>query len=117
MEELVGDIIVPRRRFALRIGDRLPKPLRVLYYAVLFLTLIYMLFVVTKGLLDIIQRFGAFFFDKRNYYTFVFCIFGLAIGTFIVAQFFLGLDPIGAIIDFFNGIIQTIKDTIIEWVS
>ncbi len=117
MEEVLTDLVIPRRRFAFRIGDRLPLPLRIVYYAVLFLTMVYLIFIITKKLLDVTQKVGAFCFDKRNFYTFFFCLFGLAIGTFIVAQLFLGLDPIGEITNFFDMKIQSIKDFFISLLS
>lgn len=83
------------RRFAYRFGDRLPRPLRVIYYVVLTLTLIYWLYRLIALILGLIQRIGAFLFEKRNYYTLVLCLALCGIIVLLTAQFYFNLDPFG----------------------
>lgn len=83
------------RRLAYRIGDRLPKAIRIIYYILLAITLVYWLYRFIRMILDLIQKIGSFMFDKRNYYTFVICLLILCIGVLIASQFIFGLDPIG----------------------
>lgn len=87
-----------KRRFAYRIGDKLPKPFRVIYYLLLSLTLIYWLYRVITGVLEMIQRLGAFIFEKRNFYTFIVCLLILGVGVLLASQYVFGLDPFGKIV-------------------
>ena len=63
-------------------------------------------------ILELIRRFVHFISDKRNWWTFVCCVFILLIGTFVVAQFVLGLDPIGKFITSVNNMIENIRNII-----
>lgn len=63
-------------------------------------------------ILELIRRFVHFVSDKRNWWTFVCCVFILLIGTFIVAQFVLGLDPLGKFITSVNNMIDNIRNSI-----
>lgn len=89
------NIILAKKRFAYRLGDKLPKPIRVIYYIILTITLVYWLYRFIKLILDLIQKIGSFIFEKRNYYTFVVCLLILCVGVLIASQFIFGLDPIG----------------------
>lgn len=86
------------RRFAYRIGDKLPKLLKIMYYIVLFVTFIYILYRFFEWTLVTFQKIGEFFFRKQNYWAAVVSIIVVLIGTFLVSQFILGLDPVGHVI-------------------
>lgn len=87
------------RRFAYKLGDYLPKPLKVVYYIVLWATLLYVLFRIIEWTLIKIQVIGSFIFEKRNYWTAVWVLFILAVGSILIAQFWYGLDPFGNTIE------------------
>lgn len=97
--------------------SRLPRWLRVFLIIASIITLIYWIIFITYKILCAIRVFGAFIFDKRNYWTFLFCIFILALGTLLISQFVLNLNPIGKFVDFmleqYNYIKQTIAEKII----
>ena len=76
------------------------------------ITLVYWVIWLIIKILKAIQKVGAFIFEARNYWTFVGCIVVLLIGTLLVAQFLLGLDPIGKFIEFILDKFQWIRDTI-----
>lgn len=84
------------KAFAFRLGDRMPKWLRILYYIVLFGTLVYVLIWLIAKLLIGIQKLGYTLFSPSWYWPIITSLFILAVGTFIVAQVILGLDPWGA---------------------
>ena len=65
-------------------------------------------------LLDLLRRFLHFVSDKKNWWTFVCCVGILLIGTFIVAQFVLGLDPMGKFINSIKETIDNIRNSIGE---
>ena len=65
-------------------------------------------------ILELIRRFVHFVSDKRNWWTFVCCVFILLIGTFVVAQFVLGLDPFGKFINSIKEMIDNIRNSIGE---
>jgi hypothetical protein len=95
------------KRFAFRIADRLPKVLRILYYIVLFLTFIYWIYRFFEFFLVTNQKIGAFIFDPRNYWAAVMSFFILLIGAFMLAQFVLGLDPVGNTIQWFTDLLES----------
>lgn len=92
---------ITTKRLAYRIGDRMPKPIRIIYYIILGITLIYWLYRFIAGVLSFIQKLGSFVFEKHNYYTFVVCILILAIGILLASQFIFGLNPFGKVCDWF----------------
>lgn len=96
---------------------KLPKWLQVVLLTLSIITVVYWLGFVVYKLLCAIRCIGAFIFEKRNYWTFLVCILILLIGTFIVAQFILGLDPWGHfsnwVVDRFN----ELKGFIIEAIT
>lgn len=104
-------------RLAYRIGDHLPKWLRIIYYIVLFVTFIYIIYRFLEWLLLTIQKIGAFIFEPRNYWAAVMSLFILVIGAFLLAQFVLGLDPWGDTINWFKQIIENITRGLIQYVS
>jgi len=83
------------RRFAYRVGDWLPKPLKIVYYIILIISLIYILYRFIEWVLVTTQKVGEFIFRPQNYWASVIAMFTVLIGVFIAAQFFLGLDPLG----------------------
>lgn len=93
--------------------SRLPKWLRVLLIIASIITLVYWLGFIVYKTLSAIRVVGSFIFEKRNYWTFIGCIVILLIGTLVVAQFWLGLDPIGHLQDFVLEKFELIK----EWIS
>lgn len=97
---------VLQKRFAFRIADHLPKPLKVIYYIILWLTAVYLLYCLVRWLLISFQKAGAFMFDKRNYWTAVWVVFIMAVGSTLIAQFWYGLDPIGHTIRWFESLIR-----------
>lgn len=99
------------QRFALRIGSNLPKPLKILYYIVLFGTLIYALFLLLQWFFKTVRVIGEFTFKPQNYWAVVLCLFVLAIGTLIVAQFVLGLNPVGKAWNW----IENLFESIVRW--
>lgn len=84
-----------KRRLAYRIADWLPQPIRVIYYILLFGTLVYLIYRIIAGLLSIIQHLGAFIFEKKTFYTLFLCLVLIAVGILLASQFIWGLDPIG----------------------
>lgn len=84
-----------KKRLPYRIGGGLPKWLRIPYYILLWITAIYAIYRFTRWVLESIQKLGAFIFDTRNYWTVMLSIAVILIGSLIVSQFWLGLDPIG----------------------
>ena len=96
--------------------SRLPKWLRIVLIVLSILTIVYWLGVVIYKILCGVRIFGEFIFNKRNYWTFLTCIAILLIGTLLVSQFALGLDPIGKayqyILDQFNNLREIIGNKI-----
>lgn len=103
----------PKQRLAYRIADRLPKPLKILYYIVVFATLIYLLYRFIEWLLKTVQKIGAFMFEPRNYWAAVMSVGILIIGAFILAQFVLGLDPVGNFIKWIVNIFENLTGGIL----
>lgn len=103
-------------RLIYRVANHLPKWLRVIYYIVVTLTLIYLLYRLIEWVLKTIQKLGAFVFEPRNYWTAVMTIGLLLVGTFIVAQFVLGLDPLGNFMEWVkNSFENAIRGLVDEW--
>ena len=103
MEQQLQQVI--SKRFAYRLADHLPKPLKVIYYIILWATAIYILYRFLRGLLVGFQRAGEFIFEKRNYWTAVWVLFIMAVGSVLIAQFWYGLDPVGHAIRWFENLV------------
>ena len=88
-------------------NSNMPSAIKWILYILLAITMIYWIIILTYKILEYTRRFMSFVSEKRNWWTFVCCIFILLIGTFIVAQFVLGLDPFGK---FINSIIEKINE-------
>ncbi|MFH2116462.1 MAG: hypothetical protein ABII85_00270 [Bacillota bacterium] len=106
MDNAVSNIT---KRFAYRVGDRLPKIIRILYYIVLFLSMIYFIYRFFEWFLKSFQKLGAFIFEPKMYWALVVCFFALIIGAFILAQFILGLDPVGHFTKWLENLLITLK--------
>lgn len=98
-----------KTRLIYKIGEHLPKWLRVIYYIIIVITFIYIVYRFLEWILVTIQKIGAFAFEPRNYWAAVMSVFILVIGAFLLAQFVLGLDPAG---NFITWIKQTFDDII-----
>ena len=85
-----------------------PKWLKLLLFFISIITMVYWVGLVTYKILCAIRIVGSFIFEKRNYWTFLCCIAILIIGSFIMAQFVLGLDPYGKIVEELNKFWDTI---------
>ena len=79
--------------------SRLPKWLRVILILLSIITVVYWLGFIIYKLLCAIRAVGAFIFETRNYWTFLACILILIIGSLLIAQFILGLDPWGNVVN------------------
>ncbi len=106
--------VVIAKRMAYRIGNSLPKPLRVVYYAILWLSFIYLFFRVTAITLKVTQKLGSTIFDEKHFYFLVFTIALIFTAIIIIAQFYFKLDPIGIIIDYILNVLNKIKTEIID---
>lgn len=93
-------------------NSNIPKVIKWILYILLAITMIYLIIILSYRILEILRRTVHFVSEKRNWWTFVCCIFILLIGTFIVAQFWLGLDPIGKIITSVNETINNIRNNL-----
>ena len=94
--------------------SKIPRIIKWLLYILLTITIIYWIIIMTYKLLDLMRRFLHFVSDKKNWWTFVCCVCILLIGTFIVAQFVLGLDPFGKFINSIKEMIDNIRNAIGE---
>ena len=94
------------QRFAVRLGQRLPTPLKILYWTVLTLTLVYWLIRISAWLLEFIRKLGEFLFTKPNYYVFLLAILIVLIGAFVFAQFYFELDPLGKFIQWIQSLFE-----------
>ncbi len=93
-------------------NSNMPKFLKILIYILLTLTLVYWIVWFIYKVLDYLRIFLHFVSDKRNWWTFVGCIVILLIGTFLVAQFVLGLNPIGNFLEWLKSIVNAIRNNI-----
>lgn len=94
--------------------SKIPRIIKWLLYILLTITIIYWIIIMAYKLLDLMRRFLHFVSDKKNWWTFVCCVCILLIGTFIVAQFVLGLDPMGKFINSIKEMIDNIRNSIGE---
>ncbi len=88
-----------KTRLIYKIGEHLPKWLRVIYYIIIAITFIYIVYRFLEWALKTLQKLGAFIFEPRNYWAAVMSVFIVLLGVFIAAQFILGLDPVGNTIE------------------
>lgn len=82
-------------------NSQLPKWLKLILYILITLTLIYLLCITLYKVLEISRVVIHWVSEKRNWWTFLVCILILLIGSFVIAQCVLGLDPLGAIGNYF----------------
>ena len=95
-------------------NSKIPRIIKWLLYVLLTITIIYWIIIMAYKLLDLMRRFLHFVSDKKNWWTFVCCVCILLIGTFIVAQFVLGLDPMGKFINSIKEMVDNIRNAIGE---
>ena len=95
-------------------NSNIPKVIKWILYILLAVTMIYWIIILSYKILEYIRRFLHFISDKRNWWTFVCCIIILLVGTFIVAQFWLDLDPLGKIIIMVKDMIENVRNSIGE---
>ena len=88
-----------KTRLIYKIGEHLPKWLRVIYYIIIVITFIYIVYRFLEWALKTLQKLGAFIFEPRNYWAAGMSEFIVLLGVFIAAQFILGLDPVGNTIE------------------
>lgn len=82
-------------------NSAMPKWLKVLLNILLTITIIYWLCYSIYKLLDFIRIFLHWASDKRNWWTFLMCLFILGIGSLLLAQFVFGLNPFGKTVQWF----------------
>lgn len=87
--------------------SKLPRWLQIVLIVISIITVVYWLGFMIYKILCAIRVIGAFVFETRNYWTFLCCILILAIGTLIVAQFVLDLDPVG---HFANWVVEKVNE-------
>lgn len=88
-------------------NSKLPKFLKVLLIILLTLTCVYWIGLFIYKILEAIRKFVHWVSDKRNWWTFLMCIFILAIGSLLLAQFYFDLDPFGKLV---NNIVEKWND-------
>lgn len=91
-----------------------PRWLKIVLLIVSIITIIYWVGFMTYKILCGIRVIGAFVFEKRNYWTFLSCILLLLIGSLIMAQCVLGLNPIGIATEYILEKWQSIKEVIVN---
>lgn len=97
-------------------NSNLPKWLKILIYIAITITLVYWLGLLVYEFLEALRKLLHWTSEQRNWWTFLTCIFILGIGSLLIAQFALGLDPFGKIVKWFidrwNDLRQLIGDKI-----
>ena len=97
--------------------SRLPKWLRITLILLSIITMVYWLGFITYKVLSAIRVVGAFVFEKRNYWTFLVCILILVVGSLLVAQFYLDMNPFGEIYEWFIREITELRDSFINMIG
>lgn len=100
-----------------KLWDRLPKPLRFILIFISIITVVYWVGFTIYKLLDAIRAIGAFICDKRNYWTFLCCILILVVGSLLIAQYYLNLDPFGKIAEWAISRWIELKETIASYIT
>lgn len=76
-------------------NSKLPKVVKIIAYILLTLTMVYLIGMLLYRILDALRIFMHWVSDKRNWWTFIVCLMILFIGSVLIAQFALNLDPFG----------------------
>lgn len=103
---------VSKRRLAYQIGDRLPRLLRYIYYILLTVTVVYWLYRLIEGLLELVRsigygvfelisRIGKKIWSKDFYYAVVVCLIIVFVALVIIGQYVYDLDLFGAAYEWF----------------
>ena len=90
-------------------NSRLPRIVKWLLYVVLVLSCVYWIGWFVFKILDGTRKLIHWITESRNWWTFIVCILIVAIGVFLAAQFYFGLDPIGKLQAWFSENIQTFR--------
>lgn len=97
--------------------SRLPSWLRFILIVLSIVTMVYWLGFIVYKLLSAIRCIGAFIFESRNYWTFLCCILILVVGSLLIAQFYLGLNPFGELWEWFMNEITYLRDSFISMIG
>ncbi len=93
--------------------SRLPKWLRVTLFILSVVTVVFWATKLFYKVWGAIGTFLHFLTEKRNWWTYTFCIVLIIVGSLIVAQFFLELNPFGkawnGVTEYVNNFIETLK--------
>lgn len=84
-------------------NSNIPKVIKALLYILLIVTLVYLIIITLYKILNLLRIFLHWATDEHNWWTFVTCVIILLIGSLLIAQFVLGLDPFG---NFFRNIVD-----------
>lgn len=84
-----------KRRFAYRLGDSLPQPLRFVYYFLLVVTLLYVIYRIIDFIRSIIHK----IFDEKFFYIILGLSVLVAIIVIVILQRYTDINPIGTILD------------------
>ena len=89
-----------------------PKWLKAVLLIISIITLIYWVGVIIFKILSGIRVIGAFLFEQRNYWTFLMCILILIVGSLLIAQFALDMNPFGKFYEWILSKIQEVRSSI-----
>lgn len=93
-------------------NSKLPKLLKWLINILLTITCVYWLGYLVYLLLDSIRKFIHWTTEPHNWWTFLMCVMIVLVGSLIVAQFALGLDPIGKATIYITEKINSLRESI-----
>ena len=85
----------------------LPKWLKAILLIISIVTVVYWFGFIVYQILKAIRCVGAYIFDKNHYWTFIICIFLIAISALLLAQFYFNLDPFGKFIDWLTNLFDS----------
>lgn len=88
-------------------NSQAPKILKVIAYILLVVTMVYLIGIFLYKFLEYLRIFLHWASDKRNWWTFIACVIFLIIGSLLIAQFSLDLNPFGR---FLNWILEKWND-------
>lgn len=97
-------------------ASKLPKWLKIMLDVLLTITLVYWFGVMVYKILEATRRLLHWVSEKRNWWTFLVSILLVLVGSFIMAQFVLGLDPIGAITSYIEDLYKNLSETIKSYI-
>lgn len=89
--------------------SKLPRLIKWLLYVVLVLSCVYWIGWFVFKILNGTRKLIHWITEARNWWTFIVCLLIVAIGVFLAAQFYFGLDPIGKLQAWFLENIQKLR--------